>query len=306
MSRFDDLPPNVPLLLATPRPLGTNKEKGKEEPVADPARMYNFYLRGKDNYEVDRVAAQQVIDATGGEAIPMAEENLRFASRAAAYVVGERGVRQVLDIGMGIVNDLPADLPTVERAVRAAADGVVLIGFDHSPIVLAHSRALRSAPGSGYDAVAGADLRDLDSLFATPELHNLIDLGQPILVMLAAVLHFITDQEDPARLLADLHARLAPGSCLVLSHACSTGIPQQAVSGMTSGYLRASSQLTVRTQPHILALIQNAGWEPLDPDVPLCDVQMWAPPGQTRQYQGRAFEKVRVAGTIAVSSKATA
>ncbi|GAA2613774.1 SAM-dependent methyltransferase [Actinomadura fulvescens] len=284
----------------TPRALST---KEKDGPVADPARMYNFYLRGKDNYEVDRVAGQKVIDATDGEAIPMAEENLRFASRAAAYVVGERGMRQVLDIGMGIVNDLPADLPTVERAIRAAADGVVLVGFDHSPIVLAHSRALRSAPDDGYDAVIGADLRDLDSLFASAELEDLIDLGQPVGVVLAAVLHFITDDEDPAGLLADLHGRLAPGSCLVLSHACSTGIPQQAVCGMTDGYRRASSQLTFRTEEDILALVQDAGWEPVDPDIPLDDVQSWAPPGQVHQYTGKAFGKVRVVGMVALSSK---
>lgn len=250
------------------------------------ALMYNHYLGGKSALPADREAAQVVINRAP-DTPAVARENLLFAGRGAAWAVRRYGLDQVLDIGAGIVDDNP--LPTVEVAVREADPQAKVVTFDNDHVVLAHARALRS----GYRGVLYGDATDLDSIFGHPELGSLIDLRKPMVVVLAAVLHFV---RDPAGVVAELGQRLPSGSVLVLSHACSTGLQQEAVRDMTRAYDQARSELFFRTEEEIRALA-GPSWALVDPPG-LVDVARWDLPEP--RTQGHVGETVRVLGMVAV------
>ena len=263
------------------------------------ARMYNYYLGGKDNYPVDREAARKVIEAataSGGDVCAAARENLRFAGRATAWAVAEFGIDQVLDIGMGIVHGIP--LPTVEQAVHQVNPDAVVVGLDHDPIVLQHSAALRhnhEDPRHGYAAVLYGDVRELEGIFTNPHLNTWVDLSRPVVVDLVAVMHFIPEAEGPAELMAELCDRVPDGSLLVFSHICSADTAPDALQSMESGYDNASSPAIFRTLSQLHDdLLVGAGWEPC---TPLLDVQRWAPPGQT--YEGEDTGTLHLVGTVA-------
>ncbi|MEU5882873.1 SAM-dependent methyltransferase [Spirillospora sp. NPDC047279] len=275
---------------------------------ASTARIYNYLLGGKDNYLVDRIAAAKIIDAAPS-APALARENFRFAGRATSWAVGEVEAGLVLDIGMGLIDHLPKDLRSIDQVVHDRYPDVEVVGVDPDPIVLSHFRALfrtrREAAACGYAAVASGDVRDLDTIFANPGLlARGVDLEQRAVVVLAAVLHFIGPDEGPSGplgILTQLHERMAPGSALVISHACSSSVDQAAVADIERGYDGASSDIHFRTEQQIAELIKEAGWFA---QVPPYDVQKWAPLGSTyRQVERRQIKGVRVVGTVAFSSK---
>ncbi|MGI5206216.1 SAM-dependent methyltransferase [Spirillospora sp. CA-108201] len=246
------------------------------------AGVYNFYLGGKSWTAADRETALAVI-RTSADAPAVARENFLFASRAASWAVAEYGIRQVFDIGVGIVDDVSLD--SVETCVRNVAPDAVVLAYDNDEVVLARARALRT----GYGRVLGGDVTDLDSIFNHPDLEGRIDLTAPAVVVLAAVLHFV---DDPAAVAAGLRGRLAPGSVLVLSHATKTRTSQARVSGMTKAYEKGRSSIIFREEEDIAALAD--GWDLLPPG--LVDVQLWSPDGS---YQGELYETVRVVGMVA-------
>ncbi|TDD31202.1 SAM-dependent methyltransferase [Actinomadura sp. KC06] len=263
---------------------------------ASRARVYNFFLGGKSWTEVDRETAQAVI-RTSPDAPAVARENFKFAGRAAAWAVAEFGIRQVFDIGVGIVDDVPLD--SVETCVHHVNPDAMVLAFDHDEVVLTHARALRPGYGAGFGGVLRGDVTDLDTIFDNPglrhpDLAGRIDLSRPAVVVLAAVLHFV---DDPAAVMAGLRERLAPGSVVVLSHATSSHIGEDRVGGMTAAYERGSSSIIFREEEAIAALAD--GWDLLPPG--LTDVQLWSPDGT---YQQEVYETVRVVGMAAVLPQA--
>ncbi|GAA1892831.1 SAM-dependent methyltransferase [Actinomadura bangladeshensis] len=252
------------------------------------AGVYNFYLGGKSWTRADRETAVAVI-RTSPDAQAVARENFLFAGRAASWAVGEYGIGQVFDIGVGIVDDVPLD--SVETCVHNVAPDAVVVAFDNDEVVLARARALRT----GYGRVLLGDVTDLDSIFNNPDLLNhpdLVggtDLTKPAVIVLAAVLHFV---DDPATVMAGLRDRLAPGSVVVLSHATRTGTSQDRVGGMTKAYEKGRSAIIFREEADIAALAD--GWDLLPPG--LVDVQLWSPDGS---HQGELYETVRVVGMVA-------
>lgn len=250
---------------------------------ASTARVYNYFLGGKAWSDVDRESAVKVI-RSAPDAPAVARENLRFAGRAAAWGVAARKIRQVVDIGVGIVDDVP--IPSVETCVLAAGAETVL-AFDHDEVVLAHARALRI----GYGGVLRGDVNDLDGIFAHPKATELLVMSEPMVVVLAAVLHFVADAEA---VMAGLRHRLAPGSVVVVSHATSTQTDNARVTGMTKAYTGASSQIIFRSDEEIRALAR--GWDIVTPPG-LVPVQQWS---VDEGYQGSSYETVRVAGMVAV------
>jgi len=178
--------------------------------VAHSARVYDYWLGGKDNFAADRETAEQVI-AVRPRIRADVRANRAFLGRAVRYLTAEAGIRQFLDIGTG----LPSADNTHEVAQSVAPECRVVYA-DNDPIVLAHARALLTSTPEGVTAYADADLRD--TVRVLEEARKTLDLDQPAAVMLVAILHHIPDADDPYGLVARIIDAMAPGSYLVLSH----------------------------------------------------------------------------------------
>ena len=173
-------------------------------------RVYDYWLGGKDNYAADREEAERLL-AIYPQLRDLVRENRQFVTRAVTWAA-QQGISQFIDLGAG----LPAS-PAVHATARAVLPSARVIYLDNDPVVLAHARALL-ATGDGVAAVA-ADLRAPEAVLADPEMRAVIDLGEPVCVILAAILHFL--DADAARQVTAGYARLmAPGSCMVISVAC--------------------------------------------------------------------------------------
>lgn len=247
--------------------------------------MYSYYLGGKAWFDVDRTAAEAVLRFAPDAGI-VARENFLFAGRAAAWAAKTHGIGQVLDIGAGILSGVP--LPSVEDHVHQACPGAVVVGCDNDPVVLAHARGLRT----GYKRVLEGDVRDLDTIFGNPDLQKTLDVADRMVVVLAAVLHFVPDVQVGG-VVDELWRRLAPGSVVVMSHATSSATSQRRVSGMAQAYDDATSRIHFRTEEEIAGLL--AGWDVVDPPA-LCDVGRW---GLPRPHDGQPGRDVRVVGMVA-------
>jgi S-adenosyl methyltransferase len=166
--------------------------------VAHIARVYDYWLGGKDNFAVDRIAAERVI-AAHPDIVRSARGNRAFLGRAVRHLVGEAGVRQFLDIGTG----LPAANNTHEVAQGAAPECRVVY-VDNDPVVLSHAKALLASGPEGATAYVDADLRDPEAILAAAA--EVLDFSRPVAVMLVAILQHISDQDDPYGIVARLAA----------------------------------------------------------------------------------------------------
>src|SRR5215472_5689156 len=159
--------------------------------IPSTARMYDYYLGGKDNYPVDREAAERIITMMpDGVVRESAMQNRKFLVRAVRHLAGELGVRQFLDIGTG----LPT-MNNVHEVAQSIAPDSNVIYVDHDPIVIAHGNALLN--GNDRAAIIQHDARDPAGVLADPTLRALLDFSQPIAALLVALLHFISDEDDP-------------------------------------------------------------------------------------------------------------
>jgi SAM-dependent methyltransferase len=223
------------------------------------ARIYDYLLGGKDNFAVDRAAAQQLI--TNMPNTPgIVRDNRSFIGRAVRYLAEQAGVRQFVDLGGG----LPTQLNVHEMVQRIAPDTRVVY-VDNDPVVFTHGQALL-ARGDGV-AMVCADLRSPADVLRQPEVEHLLNLAQPVAVVCTSVLHFIPDQDDPRRIIAEYRDRLAPGSYLVISHGASPTEedPKDIVDNATNIYRQASAQLHLRSLPEITRFFD--GFDLVDPGV---------------------------------------
>jgi hypothetical protein len=232
-----------------------------------PARMYDAYLGGKDNYAVDREAVRQVLRAAP-EIRDSARANRAFLQRAVRFLVGEAGIRQIIDIGTGI----PA-AGNVHQVAGEIAPGTRVAYVDNDPIVHVHANALLT--GSGTTSIVLADLREPGAILGHPKVAELIDFGQPVALLLVAILHFVTDDEQPAGIIATFRDALPPGSYLVLSHG--TGdFRAEAAETAAAVYDQATSAVTLRSHAEVAALFE--GWDLVEPG--LVQVPLWRPDGR--------------------------
>jgi S-adenosyl methyltransferase len=223
-----------------------------------PARIYDAFLGGKDNFAVDRAAAKVAVEA--GPDIPRAaRENRAFLGRAVRLAI-DAGIRQFIDLGTG--------LPTqgnVHEVAQSLAPDAHVVYVDNDPIVLAHADAL--LPPSETIRVIEGDLREPEKILDHPSTRSLIDFAEPVAVLMLAVLHFVTDEE--ARTAVEVFREaVAPESLLIFSHSTTEGHPEvqeQAV----GAWKNATSRLQSRTRTEFEALF--AGLELLDPGV------VWVP-----------------------------
>jgi S-adenosyl methyltransferase len=180
---------------------------------AHSARVYNYWLGGKDNYAADREAAEQAIAANPG-IVADVRANRAFLVRVVRYLTAECGVRQFLDIGTG----LPTASNTHEVAQAIAPDARIVYA-DNDPVVLAHARALLTSTPEGSTAYLDADLRDTTAILRAAS--RSLRFGEPVALMLLIILHLIPDADDPYGIVATLIRALPTGSYLVLAHPAS-------------------------------------------------------------------------------------
>ncbi len=236
--------------------------------VPNVARMYDYMLGGKENYASDRAAVARLIEMT--PAVPMfARVNREFLRRAVRFVASQ-GVSQFLDVGAG--------LPTQESVHEVAATvnpAARTVYVDNDPVVLAHSRALLG--DTPQVAFVAGDVRDPAALLGDPEVTGLLDFSQPVCVLLVAILHFVTDAEDPASLVSGFRDALVPGSFLIMSHATADGAPPQvaALSGDAQRvYDSATAPVQHRDPAEVSPLL--AGFSLVEPG--LVHAAQWRPP----------------------------
>jgi hypothetical protein len=184
--------------------------RGFDARVAHPARVYDYWLGGKDNFEADRIAGEATIAAYPAIRAS-ARANRAFLARSVRFLTAEAGVRQFLDIGTG----LPTASNTHQVAQSVAA-GSRIVYVDNDPLVLSHARALLTSSPEGVTAYLDADLRDTDRILELAA--DTLDFSQPVAIMLLGILQLIPDADDPWAIVARLGQPAVPGSYLVISH----------------------------------------------------------------------------------------
>jgi hypothetical protein len=229
--------------------------------------MYDYYLGGKDNFAVDREAAEQVLTAAPEVRI-LAKENRAFLGRAVRFLAAEAGIRQFIDVGAGLptqgnVHEVAQD---VDRAAR-------VIYVDDDPIVRAHGAALLA--DNDTTAVIGADMRRPRQILDHPDVRRLIRFDEPVAVLFVSVLHFITDEEDPYGIVAAFRDAVVPGSYLAVSHITPPERNAQAADRAAGVYAKkkATSPAVLRSPKEIMSLFD--GYELVEPD--LVYLPQWRP-----------------------------
>jgi len=248
--------------------------------VAHPARVYDYWLGGKDNFAPDRIAAEKVIEANPG-IVPGVRSNRAFLVRVVQHLVGECGIRQILDLGTG----LPS-ANNVHEVAQATADDTKVVYVDNDPIVLVHARALLTGrPGSV--AYIDGDLHDPRTILA--QAAQTLDFSRPVAVMLLMTMQFIDDAKDPYGVVRTFMDATVAGSYLVLSHPArddETGVANAATATYNT---MVATQMTRRTHAQILAFFD--GLELLEPG--LVAPQDWRPaPGTEPAQVSPAFAGV--------------
>jgi hypothetical protein len=227
--------------------------------------MYDYFLGGRDNYEIDREAAHRVVEVAP-EVPASARANRDFLGRAVRYIA-ESGIRQIIDIGTGIPTS-----PNTHELAHAVSPDVRVAYIDNDPIVATHAGARLT--GTGNTGFFLGDMREPRSIIEHPTIGKLIDFDQPVALMLVSVMHFVTEEQDPAGMLAAYREVLPAGSLLVLSHA--TGdFHADHVDEVLEVYKKASASLTARSHAEVLALFD--GFDLLEPG--LVQVPLWRPDG---------------------------
>ena len=178
-----------------------------------PARMYDYFLGGKNHFAADRETAEKVL-AGAPTTRNSARENRAFLGRAVHYLAAEAGIRQFLDIGTG----LPSSNNTHEVAQRAAPESRIVY-VDNDPIVLSHAQALLTSTPEGACAYIDADIRDTGKI--VKDAASLLDFGRPVAVCLIMILQFIPDEDDPASIVRALVDAVPSGSYLTIAHPAS-------------------------------------------------------------------------------------
>jgi hypothetical protein len=235
--------------------------------VAHSARVYDYWLGGKDNFAADREVGEQVLAASPGLR-QRVRANREFLVRAVCWLAGDAGIDQFLDIGTGI----PSANNTHEVA-QSVAPTSKIVYVDNDPIVLLHARSLLTSRSGGKTDYLPADLREPEKILTGAA--KTLDLSQPVAVMLLGILHLIKDDEDPWAIVAGLMAAVPSGSYLALSHPGGDLIPN-AAEGQRRYNERVSTPQKMRSRPEVArffeglelvepGLVQAHQWRP-DPD----------------------------------------
>ncbi|GLW64810.1 hypothetical protein Arub01_30540 [Actinomadura rubrobrunea] len=261
---------------------------GIDPTKAHPSRRYNYWLGGKDNYAVDRESAETVASAFPTVRLA-AQENRRFLRRAVSYLAAERGVRQFLDIGTG----LPS-AGNVHEVAQEIDPSCRVVYVDNDPIVLAHARALLTSTPEGATAYLDADLRDPEKILTHPDLHATLDLSRPVALMLVAIMHFLTDDDDPYGVLARLLEPLAPGSHVVITHATGDHLTPEQYAETVAANERSGVPFRLRSKEEFTRFF--TGLEVLPPGI--TSIVEWRPEDPPEKRS--SVEDVSMYGAVAI------
>ena len=227
--------------------------EGIDAKVPNAARMYDYYLGGKDNYAADRAAAEAVL-AVAPEMRSAARQGRALIKRVVEHLVRERGVKQIVDVGSG--------LPTgenIHEIAHAIDPSVRVVYIDSDEVVCIHGRALLSQPD--LVLMAQHDLLDPEAIFNDGAIKALIDFEQPVGVLMMFLLHLIADDAKPQEVLAAYRSALSPGSFLAISHAANDARPEY-LARISAIYERADAPFTPRPREEIAAFFGDFVLEP--------------------------------------------
>ena len=252
------------------------------------ARIYDFLLGGKDNFTVDREAAARLLELIPDGA-GACQDNRQFLGRAVRYLTAERGIRQFIDIGTG--------LPTqgnVHEIAQGIAPEARVVYVDYDPIVITHANALLAKQPSVI--AHQGDLREPEKIIGHPAVQEHIDFSKPMAILLVAVMHFVTEGEDPGHIAQVLKDAMPPGSYLVLTHITADDIDHKASEAAQRVYQGASAPVVPRSHAEIMGFFE--GLALVEPGV--VNVRDWRPtvqrhPGRQRSlmYGGVGLKRWR-------------
>ncbi|KUO08930.1 SAM-dependent methyltransferase [Streptomyces sp. DSM 15324] len=246
--------------------------------VPSVSRIYDYFLGGSHNFEVDREAARRALEFTPG--LPkIMQANRAFMRRAVRWAAGE-GITQFLDVGSGIPT-----FGNVHEVAQAASPGARVVYVDHDPVAVSHSQAVLE--GNQDAGVVAADLRKPQDILTSPEVRSLIDLERPVALLMVAILHFVEDADDPYAAVAELTEALAPGSVLVLTHASYEGMPvaRERTEAMVDVYRDIRLPLIMRTRDEVARFFE--GYDMVEPG--LVPMPRWRPETDPQDEDPYAF-----------------
>lgn len=230
--------------------------------VPSAARMYDYFLGGKDHFRADRDAAEQVI-AAYPETRTLARANRRFLTRAVWYLA-EHGICQYVDLGSGMPTP-----PAVHEIARQVRPDARVVYVDSDPVVATHCRALGDRD-SGL-AFVECDIRSPQDFLTDRRLTDVVDLSAPVAFLCSAVLHFISDADYPRDIVTALRWRMVAGSYLVISHVVADEAAKDVLSAVGGVYQKTTAPAVPRTAEDIRAFFQDL--DLVEPG--LVDVSQW-------------------------------
>jgi SAM-dependent methyltransferase len=255
-------------------PMTEQAPQGVDPQIPNAARMYDYFLGGKNNFRADRELGDMVLSVLP-EARDGTRENRALIGRVVRYLC-DQGITQFLDLGSG----LPAEENVHEVALRHAPEARVVY-VDNDPVVAAHGRALLADPNRV--AMVLGDMRRPEEILSDPEVRGLLDFNRPVAVLMMFVLHFVTDEEDPHGFMAVYRDALVPGSHLAISHV-SNDFATERIMQVSDFYRKANAAFTPRPGEEIGAFFgdfelvppglatglgPDIGWPFVDPDHPI-------------------------------------
>ncbi|MFI5907875.1 SAM-dependent methyltransferase [Dactylosporangium sp. NPDC051541] len=249
---------------------------GVDVTVPNAARVYDYGLGGYHNFAVDREFADQLISAWPG-ILQVAHTNRAFLGRVVRWLAGQ-GIRQFLDIGSGI--------PTrgnVHEVVQAIDPAATVVYVDVDDVAVSHGQAILAENGNA--TAIGGDLRRPEGILADPRVRALIDFDQPVAILLVAVLHFLSDEDDPPALVRTLAAACAPGSYVALSHFTAVDDLGSEHEQVTKLYDRTPTSVRTRNPDQVAAIL--AGLELVEPGI--VPITSWHPdPAEPPEHEQRS------------------
>jgi hypothetical protein len=245
--------------------------------VPHPARVYDYFLGGKDNFEADRVAAEAANDA-----FPRTAESARaaraFLRRVVRFLAAEAGIRQFLDIGTG----LPSG-ENVHQVAQSIAPEARIVYVDNDPIVLLHAQVLLTSSPQGAVAYLDADLRDPEKILG--EAAKTLDFGQPMAVLLLGILHNIGDQDDPCGIVRRLVQAMPGGSYLAICHLTAEIYPELAEWARALNERQLDAPVVLRDHAQVTSFFE--GLELLEPGV--VQLSKWRPGSEVESAAAAAL-----------------
>jgi O-methyltransferase involved in polyketide biosynthesis len=223
------------------------KRRGLDANTPNVARIYDYWLGGKDNFAADRATAEKLSEIVP-EARAAARANREFLRRAVRFLA-EAGIRQFIDLGTG--------LPTqanVHEVAHQIVPGARVVYVDYDPVVVVHGQALLQSDDA--TAIVEADVREPEKILEHHELRAMIDLDEPVAVLMVGILHFITDAEDPYGIVARFREAMAPGSCVAVCHVTADPRPQ-AEAPVTEIYRQTTAPMVPRSRDQVLRLFDG-------------------------------------------------